>query len=1357
MAAGPTQLQLALRTLGHTALLAEATTEEERSLLPTGKPLALFTFLACTPNRTATRDQLLDLLWSDVGRESARHTLRQTLWYIKRRLGDDPFTSRGDTLTLTAAVTSDRDAFLAALDAGDLEAAVERYTGDFFPDFAAAGGVEFEHWADKERDRLRGLFIRASEALVRARIGEWRARDAVPLARRARALASESQTTWRLVLDALLAADDRVSALSEAEQLEQWLAREELPAESATTTLLRKLRSESGPPIPAPTEEALTSELVGRERELALLMDAWTSARRGRAAHVHITARAGLGKSRLLDGLAKRLRATKARLVCVRALQANRELPFALAADLTLAMARLRGAAGVSPDVASALVALAPGVSTYLSAQPDRATGDDALRRRALAVQELVATIADDAPVAILLDDLHWGDASSRTLVASLAASLASTSVLLVTASREADALFGTESRMQPVSLAPLSVDEIGTLLRSLGELGDATTHAETSVDWAQTLPSRLHAAASGSPLLTLEMLQLALERGALRLAERRWSCPDPVGLTDVLQSNSAMRDRLLAVGEAHQGTLLLFAVIGTELNAAAVERAAGADGTTALQELETRGLLAQRNGAWMIAHDEIAELTRELASATRLARAHRQAASVLEADAHDAVNLLLRAAQHRYAAGDHADVSRLLARIARLTDAVGDRAALGALAQSVLGADGTRAQRDALLASLPWRTRTQLRRLIGTTAGATALLITAAALWQRSGAIAARPDALLFLPLITAEDSTLLRVELRDDQLRRAEVLNASAERVPMTALRALARMTRTYLGPGDTVVGTTYEYGSEAGGELQSVPLRGGAPSRLTNAPGDAYGATAGPEPHLLLFQSARWDSLQRADVALLDRRTLAVRALTRTPDVERSAMLSPDGSRVVFLRVYAAMRPSTVCWISIDGRVEKCLPPNTERGRLLPIGWYDAEQVLVTSETDEDARLSLARLHLGTGGIVPLDEGADGYDVSPSGRFVLATYRADGARAAALEVFSTDRPSRHVPIRWRGAAIPFRHGTQLWREDDLQAERIADVRIWGVPREVPADAQVQLSLSAQTQRGVSVEVPAIWWQSLDTTRAQVREDGLLIARVPGDVQIVASAGGWRADTTTVRVTPPRLEEPVLDERWASLDTLRWLTTGTPVPYVQDGALHVNGDHHLPSGLVSWRAIDPEAGIGLELRMQLPMTEVQWQSLTVGFAPMGTDPELRAWTGRAGPYEQGLTDRSSADRQCYLAIPRGEGGDEARQLAVTNGRHVTSVRDAPVMATDGAWHTVRLQLFRDGRCGVAIDGQVLALSRRAIPMDFPMRVIINGQSMFTTVRVGALSVWRGERHDVRWYAGDGSASAQRDQSARR
>ena len=74
--------------------------------------------------RRASRDRLVDLLWSYTDREQARRTPRQTVWLIRQRLGNDALAGERDELSLCIDLGSDRDEFLAALSAGELEQAL---------------------------------------------------------------------------------------------------------------------------------------------------------------------------------------------------------------------------------------------------------------------------------------------------------------------------------------------------------------------------------------------------------------------------------------------------------------------------------------------------------------------------------------------------------------------------------------------------------------------------------------------------------------------------------------------------------------------------------------------------------------------------------------------------------------------------------------------------------------------------------------------------------------------------------------------------------------------------------------------------------------------------------------------------------------------------------------------------------------------------------------------------------------------------------------------------------------------------------------------------------------------------------
>ena len=119
-----------------------------------GKPLALLVYLAV--RREARREELVDLLWGEVAESNARNAFRQALHRLRTALGEDlvPPDRERVGLSETEAIWIDRDAFLAALDRGDVTAAVELYRGEFLEGFELGEAV-FDSWVDAERVRLR--------------------------------------------------------------------------------------------------------------------------------------------------------------------------------------------------------------------------------------------------------------------------------------------------------------------------------------------------------------------------------------------------------------------------------------------------------------------------------------------------------------------------------------------------------------------------------------------------------------------------------------------------------------------------------------------------------------------------------------------------------------------------------------------------------------------------------------------------------------------------------------------------------------------------------------------------------------------------------------------------------------------------------------------------------------------------------------------------------------------------------------------------------------------------------------------------------------------------------------------------
>jgi DNA-binding SARP family transcriptional activator len=54
--------------------------------IPSKKAQALLAYLAAPPGQAHSREKLATLLWGDSGEEQARHSLRQTLFALRRAL-----------------------------------------------------------------------------------------------------------------------------------------------------------------------------------------------------------------------------------------------------------------------------------------------------------------------------------------------------------------------------------------------------------------------------------------------------------------------------------------------------------------------------------------------------------------------------------------------------------------------------------------------------------------------------------------------------------------------------------------------------------------------------------------------------------------------------------------------------------------------------------------------------------------------------------------------------------------------------------------------------------------------------------------------------------------------------------------------------------------------------------------------------------------------------------------------------------------------------------------------------------------------------------------------------------------------
>lgn len=1329
---------LVLQTLGAVALRVTNGEGPPAVVLGPGKPLALLTYLALSPGRASNREHLIDLLWSDLEPDRSKHALRQTIYFIRSQLGDEALCGRPGELGLGVPLVTDRDLFLEAVEEGELERAAELYTGSFLPGFASPGGAEFEHWADLERERLRGIFVRSAESLARQHLSRSAFREAQRLARRMRDEDPLNESNWRLLIESLVAGGDQLTASIEADALTTLLQSEGRSAEPATRAVMRLARQRSETLQQESHARGLATELVGRESEFAGIIRAWDSARAGRPRHVHVSAPAGLGKTRLLNDVHGRLRASGALVVYLRANPGDRRIAYLLAGEMGRALGTLPGAAAISPAAASALVALHPGLSSHFSAPMDQSTGDEALRRRTMALSELVAAVADEAPFALLVDDVHWSDSASTQMLLGVLERLGPARLLVVTTARTAREDLMAASASHRLVLEPLTVAQVGALLASLGEL--------PLEDWTDAFVAALHGTTGGSPLLVLETLQLALDRGSLTLDEGRWACGDPVFLITEFQAGGALRHRIAQLDAESRDLLVLLATAGAPLAIARVARAAGQsveDTEARLGGLERRGFVTRTRNDWEPTHDQIAEIAVEAAPLAVLTAAHSALGRVLASDAEFDQRVYPRAAHHLAAAHEFAELDRLFGGWVDLARARGDHRTATALAAELLGGDADAGPVRRMVHSLPVSRRTPGLPWRGAVAAISLLLIALSVTVAALDGVNPEPPAgfagvdLLAMEAGDGDTVRVLRASLDPRAIAGGEPLALDEAAVA----GVFAAWSRVIGSPEMSPDGTRWAYAmATPDSGVADIYITGeGRPLRLTTAAGYDVAPAWAPDGRGLVFVSDRWSRAGGAagngDIAIMYFPGEGVHRLTRNAADDRSPRWSPDGSRIAFARRHDDSMTEEVCWVAIDGGRGECAP--VPMSAVSVLAWQGTAHVLVLAESDADE--VIARIAVDDGSFDVIARGAMSQaGASANGLWVTCLCQRPGDSSPAWYAFAAGAPqvARRVTLADGDAPVMVD-----WGRVSAEGRHVTALAIGRPDRPITSDATYRLRWSALGAGGAQVALPeaVLRWRSSDTGIAAIDTlRGVVRPRGVGRVVIHASAGGWVSDSIELTIAAPN-PRPLLGEDWSDAAASEWHAFGTPRPKLvrtarDVAALAPGGDGSFRSGVYSRLAARADAGLGMETMLAAAPTANPRQSVTVALTAALDSTALAGWDHLTGDPPG---NRLEALQSCSITYPATGGLASGRFLlnaAATTGRVAV-----PESTSPPGWYRVRLQIFSDGTCGVAINGVPAWRSDASLATEHRYRVEISARSEGAPM-VGPVEVWDGVRGGVDW-----------------
>ncbi len=610
------------------------------------------------------REHLCCLFWPDTDDSAARRNLSRLLTHLRRALpapellltsndhvGLDPRRAWSDTVAF--------EQLCAAVKKGVPPQAVNLYRGPFLTGFSLPDSPEFEVWATLERESWERLYLKALAVLIEEQAARGEHAAAIAHARRYLATDDLAEDIHRRLIELCAITGDRSAALRQFERcvavLERELGVSPLPeTRNVYQAILEgRLPSDIAPvtKLVWTTLPGLDVPLVGRERALRQLEQAYSKAQLGRGGIVLISGEPGVGKSRLMQDFA-RLQGTGAGIHTQALVLAGagyldaQTMPYQpIVEALRPALSAYGSKLVPQPSGLPAMSRLIPELRDLYPdlPAPSPAESDQARARLFEGLCQFILGLAvGPSPVLLCLDNLHWADNATLDWLAYLGRRLWDNRVLVIGTYRsaEADTVAGLRrglARQGTLSELKLAGLDEASVLQLLLHLARELQTSRIRGDAA--LAHRICRATGGNPFFLLETLRVLIESGG-------W--PEDQASLQALPLPDTIRDaveaRVNRLSPKARQVLEAGAVLGQTFTFETVCLTAGRremETMDGLDELAARQLLVEQTTAYRFRHEIVREAVYRNLSIWRRRLLHRRAGDALEKSRPDDVAAL--------------------------------------------------------------------------------------------------------------------------------------------------------------------------------------------------------------------------------------------------------------------------------------------------------------------------------------------------------------------------------------------------------------------------------------------------------------------------------------------------------------------------------------------------------------------------------------------------------------------------------------------------------------------------------------------------------------------------------------------
>lgn len=626
----------------------------------------LFTIIAVSPSLRRSRDELIEFMWPEAMPEAGSSNVRYTVHLLRRLLGGldpSPVEAPAGWVRLNSAYRWEVDlhrfeALAMMADDAALQEAARLFRGEPLPDH------RYEDWAVPVRDRARRAWRTVCLRLAEHSIESGRPGDSVQYYERLLDADSLDEEVVQGLLMTLMRVGRRTDALRQYRQFEARL-RAELECEPAPETAAlvasqMHMAPERGPgaeiATPGPRSQDVspsyplprTGRLVGREQYLQKVRSVLDGTGNGGSPRLLlVSAEAGMGKTRFLAESAFLGREQGLLVLAGGCYEEEGRLPWGPIHDALLDYVRVQPNAVLQQCFGHLLPALAQVVPELRSRFPipaeETSEDADAQRLRLFSgLSQVLACIATDQKLVLILDDLHWADDVTLQVLHFLLRQPGLERVVLLGAFRAEEvtpesALGGLIARTRAgdraalLSLQPLSSDETGIVLEE-----------RLAGRCAEGVVSTVHTRSGGNPFFAVQIARLLEQEGGIHREHGRWTLTPGAKAELPPEVRETVSRRLRHISIEGRAVLGFGALLGREFPYAALEKVAERSEDAlfeALDEAQEAGLLRETLEGYAFAHPLLWEVVYGRMPDQRRQRLHERIGTVLEATYGDDAN----------------------------------------------------------------------------------------------------------------------------------------------------------------------------------------------------------------------------------------------------------------------------------------------------------------------------------------------------------------------------------------------------------------------------------------------------------------------------------------------------------------------------------------------------------------------------------------------------------------------------------------------------------------------------------------------------------------------------------------------